>query len=359
MPENYIQPVTNRQQCFTCHKTVTGKKKLSKCSRCHAITYCGARCQKADWPRHAWNCVPVMVTEYEGKGRGLVAARDIKMGEFIFLDKLAIKLPIRSSYDFNRPLIEQLCDEDVDSLMRQVDNLPSEAKLMFYKLEAEDCQGDWVKELRIFSVNARLNRKLKGMRLFLNTILLNHSCAPNALNETIEDGNYEVRAIKDISKGEEITIFYQFFDGYTYKKFGCNVRERMQAIKDRFGFDCKCGVCTGDLPDQEDIIKELLELHGKLDPKTAAQEGMSVFVRIIDRFADLSLRLYIGSLEDKMHPLTLMANLAYTIKDAHRLEKAMKQIKKIAEDTKFKNSMKLYEEMMRKFDLTNVPWNKN
>ena len=111
MPENFIQPVTDRQQCFTCHKTVTGKRKLSKCSKCHAITYCGARCQKADWPRHISNCIPVMVTEYEGKGRGLVAARDIKMGEFIFLDKPAIKMPICSSFNIgsdNRHIFNQL-----------------------------------------------------------------------------------------------------------------------------------------------------------------------------------------------------------------------------------------------------------
>ena len=34
MPEYYIQPVTNRQECYTCHKVVTGKSKLSKCARC-------------------------------------------------------------------------------------------------------------------------------------------------------------------------------------------------------------------------------------------------------------------------------------------------------------------------------------
>ena len=73
MPEYYIQPVTNRQECYTCHKVVTGKRKLSKCAKCHAITYCSGECQKKDWPRHGWNCVPVMVTEIPGKGRGLVA----------------------------------------------------------------------------------------------------------------------------------------------------------------------------------------------------------------------------------------------------------------------------------------------
>ena len=93
MSEFFIQLVTDRQQCFQCHKTVTGKKKLSKCSRCQAITYCGKECQLGDWARHKYNCIPVMVTEIEGKGRGLVAARDIKMGEVLFLDKTVIKLP--------------------------------------------------------------------------------------------------------------------------------------------------------------------------------------------------------------------------------------------------------------------------
>ena len=84
MPEYYIQPVTNRQECYTCHKVVTGKIKLSKCKRCHA----------KDWERHKWNCVPgpVMVTEFEGKGRGLVAAKDIKMGELIFIDDPVIEV---------------------------------------------------------------------------------------------------------------------------------------------------------------------------------------------------------------------------------------------------------------------------
>ena len=66
---------------------MTGKKKLSKCGRCHAITYCGKECQVADFTRHKWNCLPVMVTEIPGKGRGLVAARDIEIGELIFIDK--------------------------------------------------------------------------------------------------------------------------------------------------------------------------------------------------------------------------------------------------------------------------------
>ena len=308
MPELFIEPLTDRQTCFKCQQTVTGKKKLSKCSRCHAITYCGVACQKADWPRHAWNCVPVMVTEFEGKGRGVVAARDIKMGEFIFLDKPDVSLSFNSPLSTNRPIIEQLCDEDAKSVMRQVDNLPSEAKLVFYKLE--DSQGEWAKELRIFSRNARGSVKMKEIRLYLNAILINHSCAPNAYQEYTEGGSKEVRAIKDISKGEEITIFYHSSDYFSYMEFGCNVNEWKQVIKDQFGFDCKCCVCVGDVPDQEDIIKELLELHDNLNPSTVTQseEKRSIFLQAIDKILDLNLRLYIGTLEDKIWALLFVSH---------------------------------------------------
>ena len=40
-----------------------------------------------DWTRHEWNYVPVMVIEIPGKGRGIVAARDIMIGELIFEDE--------------------------------------------------------------------------------------------------------------------------------------------------------------------------------------------------------------------------------------------------------------------------------
>ena len=125
MPEPYIEPLTDRQTCIKCNKSVTGKKKLSKCNGCHAITYCGRECQREDWPRHAWNCVPVMVTEIEGKGRGLVAARDIKMGELIFKDKASIKIVV--DYHCGAP-----GSYTIEDLLDQLEDLPTEAKLQFY-----------------------------------------------------------------------------------------------------------------------------------------------------------------------------------------------------------------------------------
>ena len=95
------------------------------CGGCKAITYCGRECQVRDRPRHAWNCVPVMVTEIEGKGRGLVAARDIKMGELIFKDKASIKIVV--DYHCGAP-----GSYTIEDLLDQLEDLPTEAKLQFY-----------------------------------------------------------------------------------------------------------------------------------------------------------------------------------------------------------------------------------
>merc|ERR1739838_1083819 len=86
--------------------------------------------------------------------------------------------------------------------------------------------------------------------LFLNVALINHSCSPNANSETIQkDGEPwdEIRAIRDISKGEEVTTC-------VIPMVGCNSQERRAKIKECFQFDCKCCVCTGIIPNQEDIV---------------------------------------------------------------------------------------------------------
>ena len=104
---------------------------LLTCINCHAITYCGRECQAADWERHEWNCVPVMVTEFPGKGRGLVAATDIKKGDLIFKDKPVIKLVVNAMEQFVDPHF-------MTSLKEQIESLPTEAKSQYFKLMARD-----------------------------------------------------------------------------------------------------------------------------------------------------------------------------------------------------------------------------
>ena len=346
MPED----VTDRRCCHKCNMTVTGKRKLSKCARCHSITYCGLECQKADWPRHSWNCVPVMVTEIPGKGRGLVAARDIKMGELIFIDKPAIILPS----DFDQMPMSSMT---MESLRTQIRNLPTEAKSQFYKLTAPDRDPRYnafilllakrnekdYEALKLFMANGLRNRTRNYTTLYLNLSLVNHSCAPNAAdvegdlrpeNET-EDNvpNFELRAIKDISKGEEINTCYV----NNIKRFGNGSKERKAGILEELTFDCACSVCSGQVADQRDIFKRIAELHLQLSPfhPTEMIIGFEKWeARIQDKIVDLTMELYIGKLDDKIEALDVMVRTAHLARDQNLVRKAMDMWTQLAEDTK-------------------------
>ena len=354
MPESYIEPMTDRQTCFKCNKTVTGKKKLSKCSRCHAITYCGKECQVADWPRHSWNCVPVMVTEIPGKGRGLVAARDIKKGEKIFTDYALIKLP---------PVPKGLPDIQhyLKSLKKQFKNMHDEAKSQFLKLNSEEFHTHTYRtvasitsqrDYKIFKLYMRNSTESTegSTTFFLNYALINHSCAPNAYDiikksrnpEEDDDKRVELRAIKNISKGEEINNFY-FSD---VKKFGSTQRKWKAEIKKDLGFDCKCPVCLGQLPCQEKTLKKLIELHNKLDPTPSDWERDA---GIRDRIVDLTLQLYMGKHTEK---IVALQNLAFSGHNAGNLglvRKAQDKLKQMSEDTKLDWIQGLLNDMERQF----------
>ena len=358
MPETYIEPLTDRQMCFVCRKTVTGKKKLRKCTHCHAITYCGEVCQTEDWVRHSWNCVPVMVTEIEGKGRGLVAARDIKAGELIVMEEPLIKLaklPPGSLPDLDY----------FKSLMKQIEEFPEEAKKQFYKLKPRQLQstkldvalgalslGAGMDEFKIFFNNCKVHDKY-GYLLHLNTALVNHSCAPNAFNGPVKPGAgvdqsqeiLEIRAIKDISKEEEVTIPYI----RDLMELGSSSQERRMRIKLRYGFDCKCDVCSGKVDGQDDILRELLEFHQAFRPDHNHKRAYDWRreVKAADKMVDLAMQLYIGDLKAKLDSLEDLVRLAQMAREVDLQKKAKDLWKRMAEDTKLEWVRLNYEEMER------------
>ena len=71
--------------------------------------------------------------------------------------------------------------------------------------------------------------------------LINHSCLPNAHNSWNSDTKCEtIHAIGYIKAGDEFTI--------SYDKGGPSDSRRTY-MKDAFGFDCNCGVCSLPLPE--------------------------------------------------------------------------------------------------------------
>ena len=360
MPEYYIQPVTNRQECYTCHKVVTGKNKLSKCKGCHAITYCSRECQKADWPRHGWNCVPVMVTEITGKGRGLVAAKEIKRGELIFIDKPAIEDVSTTKWEANK-------ETEIKLFMKKIDNLPSEAKKQFYLLNGYDdksftdlqsSDGEIDATMEVFFRNSRIvNQEFMIFSLYLNMALLNHSCAPNAdvgkLLEKDDAGKLynriEIRAIKDISKGEEITWCVSLGTSTTFAVLRTSEARKM-FIKEEFGFECKCCACSDLDADQENIAMELFDHIQTLPSTDMYRKGLSEWARHaekLDKMNDLTQELKIGNAKVKWNAMISLAKTAQLARNQNLVSKGLDMLKKFSGDIQMEEARLVYEKLER------------
>ena len=352
MPEFFVEPLKDWRACSVCQgkRTETGSKVLLTCFKCHAITYCGRECQIADWERHEWNCHPVMVKEFPGKGRGLVAARDIEKGEVIFKDKPSIKLAVNAERQFTDP-------EFMTSLKQQIDSLPAEARAQFHNLTTHGVGNPYNlsnsdKELLDkFWDNSDMcyDEVASGFfsMLQLNVALVNHSCSPNATSRNLntlrqiqlegkQDHSVELRAIKDIRKGEEITIYYS--EGV--EKYGSNLKKRRTALKKDLLFECKCPVCLGQVPLQEKTLKKLIEAHNKLNPTPSDWKREA---GIWSWIVDLTMELNIGDPLDRIRSLEALMLFAHLARDKDLLRKAMDLWRQLCKETKIETLQKIFE----------------
>jgi len=115
----------------------------------------------------------------------------------------------------------------------------------------------------------------------LTSRLLNHSCSPNAVLRCILSASQkpraEVVAIREISEGEEVTIPY--FDP------AISCRERQSRLRDTYGFDCSCKLCTvqssmGIHPVDEPQVLALVDSLEATLHRFAFEEGITADFRL-------------------------------------------------------------------------------
>ena len=263
MPEQFSDP----DKCRKCFKTSS-----KKCSRCRAVSYCSAECQRSDWSRHKKLCAPVVVRDLPGRGNGLVATKKLSMGDLIVSDSAVIRV-----------------EADIDTwsagpeIQRQVDKLSSSDKEQFYSLtkmqklleicdaftEAAGDDDDKLskasqvlryRDVTAIFYNNDITSEDDCKCLYLTLALLNHSCSPNSCwSQSAQNSEImELRAIRDIEAGDEVVVNYVCVEGRFVE-----TKTRQEMLLKGWNFNCQCDLCQQP-GDEETAKSEIRKLQASM-----------------------------------------------------------------------------------------------
>ena len=195
----------NVSRCAVC-----GEAGPRRCGRCRQVAYCrwvqvqvqvkvlccSKECQVTHWRSlHKRWCGPFEVMQLWGRGRGLVATRDISMGELIVEDRAAVSV----TKEEHQLLTSDSSKTEVNMgplgafILEQVNSLPEHEREEFHELSRQRKMmlpstyssppgkeaKDVVIAVAIFTNNAIAEN------LYLTISLVNHSCAPNSSSTTL------------------------------------------------------------------------------------------------------------------------------------------------------------------------------
>ncbi|KAH9886585.1 hypothetical protein F4778DRAFT_786686 [Xylariomycetidae sp. FL2044] len=163
-----------------------------------------------------------------GRGKGLVARYNLPKGTRVLCEKPLFT--VRNAPD------EQLHA----TVARELKSLSKDEQREFLSLSNN------FPSRYVFAGIVRTNALTCGSGasvggVYPNICLINHSCVPNAHNNwNDETGQETIHTIKNILAGEEVMISYEISKPS---------EARWRKLKDSFGFQCSCQLCT--LPDEE------------------------------------------------------------------------------------------------------------
>lgn len=183
--------------------------------------------------------------------------------------------------------------------------------------------------------------------LFLTLALLNHSCASNSSwARGGEDPRVlELRAIKNIKAGEEVSVNYISVEGRYSSR-----NDRQQRLFEGWGFKCICPLCESGL--EEDIKLRIRAIQEEMRDKcnTCVDEidWMSLAecqVNVVDLVSQLSTAPLLLPRECQS-----LANLGQLARNRHFKEKALELWKEILMKRRVKQAMIQFKKIENLFD---------
>ena len=218
-----------------------------------------------------------------GKGKGLIAIQKISKGTRILSEEPIVTVPC------NEPANEQAMEQLQISICQQVDALSENQRQAFLSLHNIHTYGNAAEQylgiIRTNGLPIEINESERGA-IFLEACRINHACDNNAQkNWNTKIKRHTVYALRDIDKGEEITIYYL--------RVHNNREARNQALQAKLGFTCLCRLCSLPLEQSQESDRRLDEIHrldGLID-KGGVQGIVSSPLRFLG-YVDQQVRLY-------------------------------------------------------------------
>ncbi|XP_067845021.1 N-lysine methyltransferase SMYD2-like isoform X2 [Heptranchias perlo] len=267
----YTHVLTVNERGNHCEFCFTRKEGLAKCGRCKLAFYCNVTCQKADWAMHKLEC-----SSMSKFGQNWNPSETVRLVARILVQQ--------KMHPEKTPSEELLTVSEFESHLDKLDNEKREliesdiaALHHFYSKHLDfpdrtalielfakvNCNGFTIEDEELSHL---------GSAIFPSVALMNHSCCPNVI-VTYRGTTAEVRAVKEISPGEE--IFTSYID-LLYP-----TEDRQDRLRDSYFFTCDCRECATKAKDEEKLE---ITKYGE-PPKPEVIKDMIKYARnIIEEF---------------------------------------------------------------------------
>ena len=215
------------------------------------------------------------VVEIPEKGKGMKATRDIKKGEIILEEKPV--LTWNNSKSFLQNLMGQILgmsEEKLAAVLELEDGgEPREMQTFDDDAEAKQAKRKIMRIIELNAISIECESENKNMNmsgLFLLASRINHSCSPNAVWGWMKHDKTkqwtQVRALRKVKKGEEITVSYKTLNGSKMER---------QKMMERYFSACLCSLCImpeDEVVSNDKIRKEIQRLDAELQRVSDADD---------------------------------------------------------------------------------------
>ena len=290
-----------------------------------------------------------MIQQTEDKGRGLVASKNFSTGDLILKERAVATVRSKGK-------------EAGPEILSQFNKMTSDERSDFYDLtkgHVEEMEGrtDLDRHLSeltsIFNNNAIFSGSGNETgSLFLSYALINHCCSPNAFMDLTygDETTGELRALRDIKKGEEITDTYIML-GYLNKD------GRQKELK-KWGFICNCSSCT--LGGEEDLINATAKIEKEIRQhvsKTKSDKIKTDWAKLAQMQDEVVTNLQQLSFSILLLPMEIvdLVCMAQIGRQQHLVVKAMELLGDVIEKRKVGMYRKNYKKLQRRLET----WKKN